>query len=258
MKTHRAIVLQPPRRTWTLGGVRVHEVTYAPGEVQPEHRHASASVSLVLRGGIHERGDRVDAHAGACSVIVKPSGTPHACTFGSHGAQTLVVEFAGDYPGIRAHAYHVHQQSELAAAGLALREALSVQQGAAAALRAYIHTLSEHAPPDVTGGDDWLTRVRQELDADDAPSGAELAARAGVHVASLSRAFRRRFGVGISRYRQHQRVLRAVRLVADSAQPLAAVAVDAGFADQSHLTRAFRAELGTTPGRYRRSLVTAG
>ena len=34
-------------------------------------------------------------------------------------------------------------------------------------------------------------------------------------------------------------------------RPLAEVAGDAGFADQAHFTRAFKAAFGLTPGRYR-------
>ena len=34
-------------------------------------------------------------------------------------------------------------------------------------------------------------------------------------------------------------------------EPLAAIAVDSGFADQSHFTRTFARVEGTTPGRFR-------
>jgi AraC-like DNA-binding protein len=36
--------------------------------------------------------------------------------------------------------------------------------------------------------------------------------------------------------------------------PLVAVALEAGFADQSHFTRAFKRHTGLAPGRYRREL----
>ena len=38
--------------------------------------------------------------------------------------------------------------------------------------------------------------------------------------------------------------------------PLAAVACDAGFADQAHLTRVFKAAFGLTPARYRALAAT--
>jgi AraC family transcriptional regulator len=38
-------------------------------------------------------------------------------------------------------------------------------------------------------------------------------------------------------------------------QPLALIALEAGFADQSHFTIAFRREMGVTPGRFRAALA---
>jgi AraC-like DNA-binding protein len=43
---------------------------------------------------------------------------------------------------------------------------------------------------------------------------------------------------------------RARRLI-ESGADLAQAAADAGFADQSHLTRVFRAMVGVTPGEFR-------
>ena len=37
--------------------------------------------------------------------------------------------------------------------------------------------------------------------------------------------------------------------------PLASIAVEVGFNDQSHLTSIFRREMGTTPGRFRTALT---
>jgi len=38
-------------------------------------------------------------------------------------------------------------------------------------------------------------------------------------------------------------------------QPLALIAQEVGFADQSHLSLIFRREMGVTPGRYRTALA---
>ena len=42
--------------------------------------------------------------------------------------------------------------------------------------------------------------------------------------------------------------------IATSKRPLSMIALDAGFADQSHFTRVFRQAYGQTPGQYARSL----
>jgi AraC family transcriptional regulator len=58
-----------------------------------------------------------------------------------------------------------------------------------------------------------------------------------------------------SRYRREARVQHALRLMAETQAPLAAVAAQAGFADQSHLGRAVRAATGRTPDQLRRQLA---
>jgi transcriptional regulator GlxA family with amidase domain len=67
------------------------------------------------------------------------------------------------------------------------------------------------------------------------------------------RAFRRRFGCSIGAYVRRLRLARAVQDVIESDKPPAAVALDAGFADQCHLTRMMKSHLGTTPAVLRHS-----
>ena len=71
----------------------------------------------------------------------------------------------------------------------------------------------------------------------------------------FSRSFKQAVGVGPQRYVMQQRIERAKTLMRRTNQPLALIAQEAGFADQSHLTSIFRRELGTTPGRYRAALA---
>ena len=66
---------------------------------------------------------------------------------------------------------------------------------------------------------------------------------------TLARHFRRAFGTSPDRYRTLRRVALA-RAAIESGVPLAQAAVEAGFADQSHLTRQFKRTYGLTPGRW--------
>ena len=77
---------------------------------------------------------------------------------------------------------------------------------------------------------------------------AELAQIAGLSKFHLLRVFRERFGLTPHAYQLQQRILRAKRLL--RALPIADVAAQCGFVDQSHLHRVFRSPVGTTPGRY--------
>jgi AraC-like DNA-binding protein len=70
----------------------------------------------------------------------------------------------------------------------------------------------------------------------------------------LLRAFRRAYGFTPHAYQMHLRLARAWRLIAEGT-PLSWAAYDAGFADQSHLTRRFAALFGLTPGSLARQLT---
>jgi AraC-like DNA-binding protein len=72
------------------------------------------------------------------------------------------------------------------------------------------------------------------------------------HPAHLVRAFSREFGISPHQYMTSRRVDLARRLLLDGMPPSLAAA-EAGFYDQSHLSRHFSHVLGTTPGRYARS-----
>ena len=90
---------------------------------------------------------------------------------------------------------------------------------------------------------------------DDAPelpvTSAELARTAGMSRLQLLRGA---MGVTPHAYLLQQRVRLARRLLAAGDHP-AEVAAAAGFADQSHLTRAFGRQLGITAARYRAAMA---
>lgn len=84
---------------------------------------------------------------------------------------------------------------------------------------------------------------------------ADVAREIGVHPVHLARGFRRAFGWSPGELLRWRRVDRAAELLRHAALPLAEIAQRTGFVDQSHLTRAFRATLGSAPGAYRRAHV---
>jgi AraC-like DNA-binding protein len=55
-------------------------------------------------------------------------------------------------------------------------------------------------------------------------------------------------------YQQRLQVRAACELLRDPEWPLAAIAAECGFADQSHFTRVFRRMAGTTPARFRQAV----
>ncbi|MGM9483888.1 AraC family transcriptional regulator [Roseateles sp. NT4] len=101
-----------------------------------------------------------------------------------------------------------------------------------------------------------LARVRECLAAapERQPAMAGLEALSGLDRWTLARQFRLAYGVSPSGYRVQRQVARAQALMR-AGLALAAAAAEAGFADQSHLTRQFRRTVGLTPARWRAALL---
>lgn len=84
----------------------------------------------------------------------------------------------------------------------------------------------------------------------------EVARAASLSVSHLMHAFRRFVGLPIHAYQIQVRIEAAKRLLASGHSP-AYVALEVGFADQSHLTHRFKDLIGTSPGEYQRAIMAA-
>jgi len=102
-----------------------------------------------------------------------------------------------------------------------------------------------------------LQRVRDYIEThlEDRLTLADLAEVACLSPYHFSRSFKLAMGIGPWRYVMGRRIDRAKTLMRRTNLPLASIAVEVGFNDQSHLTSIFRRETGATPGRFRTALT---
>lgn len=245
-----------------VGAFEVTQLVFPPnfrhGDVEPDRGY----MVVVLEGSVRKSFARVSSTLSRGSFATLPAGATHSSCFASNGAQILAVRAADDearrlfgslltrHSHVRATAstelgwriageLHAHDASS----GLAL-EGLILQLLAAA----------ERSTGDATRGRaEWLRSARDLLHdrTPDQPSLSELGETVGRHPTHVARAFRREYGLTVAEYARSLRLEWArAQIVIDDA-PLAQIAVEAGFADQSHFTRAFRRHTGITPGRYR-------
>jgi AraC-like DNA-binding protein len=84
---------------------------------------------------------------------------------------------------------------------------------------------------------------------------SDLADATGRSRFSVHRAFTHAYGMAPSDY-QRQLRLRAARRLISQGMPLSEAAAQAGFADQSHLSRWFSRCYGVTPGGYQRAAIS--
>ena len=94
------------------------------------------------------------------------------------------------------------------------------------------------------------TLMTQELTCP--PTLHALASACGMSANGFARAFRGSTGSSPRQWLISFRIARAQEMLADSAVPLSAIALDCGFCDQSHFTHSFTELVGKTPSVWRR------
>lgn len=133
-------------------------------------------------------------------------------------------------------------------------------EAVSAALLAYLHAryggpAETAAPQPARGTAAAMLRLQRHITRhlDQPLRLTELARLAGCSPAHLNRLFKAQVGLPVHRYVLQQRVALACSLLSRPGPSLAEVALACGFASQAHLTQAFKAAMGTTPGAWRRA-----
>ncbi|WP_054111094.1 AraC family transcriptional regulator [Brevundimonas sp. AAP58] len=221
---------------------------YRPGLVQQAHAHDEAHLSLLLSGGFEEQAGRRHHAAEPGQLGLRPEGLRHAVAFGGTGAVVLTLGVSS-CDGARGSFAEPAWTPPLPGRHLRRLVPLILEGGEDAPeaiwdVLALIDLRAESPRPDP-----WLADVRDQLRACPGPTRvSDLALRAGRHRVHLGRAFLTAYGETPSEFRRRAMLDRALGLMA-SGQPLAAAAIDAGFSDQSHFSRACRDLYNLPPGR---------
>jgi AraC family transcriptional regulator len=230
----------------------------------PRHEHELAYVTIVLHGDYLE-GDRGKlAELQPFTAVFNPSGVQHATVIGPAGASLFTIELRERHLkelGVRVPRETKFDRGAGAMLWPGLRlfsafkartaDALVVESSVLELLGAIAGFASEEktAPR-------WLGRVKERMHEEfrEEIRMGDLAGEAGVHPVHLARAFRRSERLTPGEYLQRLRVRAACHRLREPDYPLVAIAMECGFADQSHFSRVFQKFTKTTPGRFRRAL----
>jgi AraC family transcriptional regulator len=267
MNSASPIVLSDRDKRLEVAGFVLTETFRPSGLVLPAHFHEHANIALTVEGSFTETVGTEPYEVNPSSVIFRPAGEKHSNRYGATAARCLIIEVRPERlaairqvtrildraayveAGVISHlALRIFRESRMRDAVVPLAiEALTLEMLVEATR---IDCARDRNPPR------WLRQAREVLHEQFAQSIdlSSIADLVGVHAAHLAKTFRRHYGCTVGDYVRRLRLDYAARLLTHSDKALSAIAVVAGFYDQSHFTHLFRLRFGVTPGGFRAAL----
>jgi AraC family transcriptional regulator len=246
---------------FTFPHFSIAQVCHEAGARYARHAHERAYLAFVQQGSHQDEVGRDRDVARSATVVVMPSGVAHANRIGGEGVRMLLVTLE---PTLREFArlptrWRVLHGGPVARVFLRLRQTLALpaesEKATVEELLLELVDIVAGTPERIKDGVPNCVRAARTMLHDGACEPfllRDLARATHVDAAYLSRAFRRAEGCTMGEYRRRLRTRKAASLLGKGRLPLAEVAFASGFADQSHLSRVFKAEFGVTPLRYQR------
>jgi AraC family transcriptional regulator len=253
-------------RSHNIEGFRFTEWNYEQAAKAPRHSHECAYLNMVLQGGHVETLEKGEFACLPAVLVFHPPEEVHAGQISCSNTRIFDIEippprlkglqeiglplkdrmvFTGALPvWLATRLYHefvrMDEVSPLVIEGLALE------------LLAELGRFPAPALP--SSSPRWLLQTRDLLHARfmDSLSLEEIARIVGVHPDHLAHAFRRQYHCTVGEYVRRLRIDFACLQMTSSDTPLAEIALDAGFADQSHFTKTFKRLMGMTPSEFLR------
>lgn len=230
------------------------------------HRHDDAHFVLVLSGVYISSALHAPAHAPSPTLVFNPAGTTHRDRFLDGKGSFLTVSLdpallrgAEELQAAQEQATVLAAPTSVAAAFRIAREIgrcgdVALLEAGAWEVLASLQRAATRTPRALPPWAHQAYDAVMDMAADSHLRIADLAATLGVHPVHLARVFRQAWGYSPGDLLRWRRVEQASGLLRRPSLAMADVALTVGFADQSHMSRAFQAQYGMTPTTYRRRM----
>lgn len=244
------VALQPDRKAGTRHRVlrrddalQIKLSYYPPSLSQSPHGHDRGQVSFLLSGRLREQNGAAEVEVFSGSAGRRSGGSRHGVDYGPEGA--LILNIAAEWAAADVRGGAIWSP----AASRRLLPLLMARPDDDDVLEDLRASLQSPGVRDASGPPAWFRQARARFS--EAPGDLTvgmLAAELGLHRVYFARAFERWSGMQPSAFRIGRMVDRGLAAIL-AGVPAAQAAVDAGFADQSHMSRALKALTGVPPAR---------
>jgi len=242
------------------GPLLVTDMTFEPVPRSHRHDHELPFVGIVLSGGLEKRFGELSFAVTTAGAYVMPAGVSHVDCY-PVGVRLLTLELdpATDLwdpcAGLLARVRRLRSAALASVARQIAVELRAQDDVRALAVEGLSLELVAAATRSISGTNGpsrvpaWLNTVDEFIvESFFRPlSIAEIAAVVHVHPAHLARVFRAHYGETIGHRIRRLRLDWAIGQLVEGDQPLRDIATQAGFAHQSHFSRAFKAYTGWSP-----------
>jgi AraC family transcriptional regulator len=250
-------------------GVVLSEIRHLHGRKLPEHTHESAYFGLLLEGGYTERFTERATEYGPFTLGFHPPNFTHVDEIGACGSRMFCIEVRDSFwSRLREFLTAPKFTPDLCGAEttwLGLRLYRAFKKGTANSLEIeelaaqMVERCGQGSVATESGTPVWLERAMELLRASfrNQITLEGIAREVGVHPIHLSRVFRKKYRCTMGEHINRLRIQFVCAEFSRGWPALDALALDAGFADQSHMGRVFRSVVGGTPAQMREFLHNA-
>lgn len=220
----------------------------------PPHKHINNYLCIVLNGGFSEQEGKRWHERLSGGFFIHRAGEIHHDRFGPRGAVCVNLHFPAGEPGPAVEG-RCSLATRIAAQRLAFELAGSSREELAmASLAAEIMGELESGDGCCSDRGRWIERIVEAISEEPERRWTlgELAQIADRHPVHVAQAFRARTGISLGVFQRLRRLTSVSLALRTAAMPLAELAAEFGYCDQSHMNTEFRAAFGISPGRYRR------
>jgi AraC family transcriptional regulator len=231
----------------------------------PKHIHNYHCIYLVLDGQFSETYQYKNKIRERLDVVLSPIGEPHSDTFHEPGTRCFFIEIPTTWAErVRTHSSVFERETEVSSKALTslmmklYRESLHLDPVSPLVIEAgLLEIIAKISRFRVEGPTRrppaWLTRAHDLLRAHyrESLTLGQVADTVGVHPVYLANAFRVNYGLSVGEYVRQLRMDYVSRQITSTDEPITNIAMQAGFADHSHLTKTFKKLTGLTPSQYR-------